>query len=109
LIIFIIIGAGISAFLSGTWRYRKPRLNRVPNALLGGAIMGLGSRMAPGCNIGNIISGIPALSVHSILASAGIVLGVYLGYAVAQRRLQKQMDKLEREAGLKQADEKTVS
>ena len=109
LIIFIIIGAGISAFLSGTWRYRKPRLNRVPNALLGGAIMGLGSRMAPGCNIGNIISGIPALSVHSILASAGIVLGVYLGYAVAQRRLQKQMDKLEREAGLKQADENTGS
>ncbi len=103
LIIFIIAGAGISSFLSGTWRFRRPRLNRVPNAILGGALMGLGSRMAPGCNIGNIISGIPALSVHSFLASAGIALGVYLGYVVAQRNLQKQMSRLEQEAGLKQA------
>ena len=109
LIIFIIVGAGISSLLSGTWRFRRPRLNRVPNAILGGAIMGLGSRMAPGCNIGNIISGIPALSVHSFLASAGIALGVYLGYVVAQRNLQKQMNRLEQEAGLKEVGKQSGS
>jgi len=109
LIILIIVGAGISSLLSGTWRFRRPRLNRVPNALLGGAIMGLGSRMAPGCNIGNIISGIPALSVHSFLASAGIALGVYLGYVVAQKNLQKQMERLEQEAGLQESGKQTGS
>jgi len=109
LIIFIIIGAGIASLLSGTWRYRKPRLNRVPNAVLGGAVMGIGSRMAPGCNIGNIISGLPALSVHSLLASTGIALGVYLGYVVAQRNLQRQMKRLEQEADLKQADKQASS
>ncbi len=95
LIFFIIIGATISSMLGRTFRYRKPRLNRLPNAIGGGMLMGIGSRMAPGCNIGNIISGLPALSVHSMIASFGIALGIYMAYLVAQRNIQRQMKAME--------------
>jgi uncharacterized membrane protein YedE/YeeE len=40
--------------------------------------MGVGSRLALGCNIGNIHSGIAELSVHSFIAAAGIIAGVYV-------------------------------
>jgi hypothetical protein len=40
--------------------------------------MGVGSRLAAGCNIANLFSGVALLSVHSFIAGAGIILGVYV-------------------------------
>lgn len=74
----VIVGAGAAALWSGDFALRTPKLQRVPNAAIGGFLMGSGSRLAPGCNIGNIYSGIASLSVHSFVAAAGIVLGVYV-------------------------------
>ncbi len=75
---FVIVGAGIAAAWSGDFSIRVPKRRRLPNAVVGGFMMGAGSRLAPGCNIGNIYSGIAELSVHSFIAAAGIVLGVYV-------------------------------
>ncbi|MGB9964134.1 YeeE/YedE family protein [Halobacterium hubeiense] len=74
---FVIVGAGLAAAWSGDFSLRVPKRRRLPNAVVGGFMMGAGSRLAPGCNIGNIYSGIAELSVHSFVAAAGIVLGVY--------------------------------
>jgi len=74
----LIVGSFVAAYASGDFRVRKPKLNRVPNYAIGGLLMGVGSRLAAGCNIANLFSGIALLSVHSFLAGAGIILGVYV-------------------------------
>jgi len=74
----LIVGSFIAAYASGDFRIRKPKLNRVPNYAVGGLLMGVGSRLAAGCNIANLFSGVALLSVHSFLAGAGIILGVYV-------------------------------
>lgn len=74
----VIVGAFIAAFWSGDFSIRFPKRRRLPNAIIGGFLMGAGSRLAPGCNIGNIYSGLAELSVHSFIATIGIVAGVYV-------------------------------
>lgn len=78
MIAMVIVGAGVAALWSGDFSLRIPKRRRVPNAVVGGFLMGAGSRLAPGCNIGNIYSGIASLSVHSFIAAVGIVAGVYV-------------------------------
>ncbi|RBI63506.1 YeeE/YedE family protein [halophilic archaeon] len=73
----VIGGAFVAAVWSGDFALRVPKRKRVPNAVVGGFMMGAGSRLAPGCNIGNIYSGLAELSVHSVVATVGIVAGVY--------------------------------
>ncbi|QCS44076.1 YeeE/YedE family protein [Natrinema versiforme] len=75
---FVIVGAFLAALWSGDFSVRVPKRRRLPNAVVGGLMMGTGSRLAPGCNIGNIYSGIAELSVHSFIAAVGIVAGVYV-------------------------------
>ncbi|ELY64083.1 YeeE/YedE family protein [Natronococcus jeotgali] len=75
---FVIVGAFLAASWSGDFSVRVPKRRRLPNAIGGGLLMGAGSRLAPGCNIGNIYSGIAELSVHSFIAAVGIVAGVYV-------------------------------
>ncbi|WP_129116725.1 YeeE/YedE family protein [Halegenticoccus tardaugens] len=75
---FVIVGAALAALWSGDFSLRVPKSRRLPNAVVGGTLMGAGSRLAPGCNIGNIYSGIAELSVHSFIAAIGIIAGVYV-------------------------------
>ncbi|MFB6352883.1 MAG: YeeE/YedE family protein [Halobacteriales archaeon] len=74
----LVVGSFLAAVLSGDFRIRYPKLERLPNPVVGGFLMGVGSRLAPGCNIANLFSGVALLSVHSFLAGAGIVLGTYV-------------------------------
>jgi uncharacterized membrane protein YedE/YeeE len=74
----LVVGSFVAAYASGDFRIRKPKLNRVPNYAAGGLLMGVGSRLAAGCNIANLFSGVALLSVHSFIAGAGIILGVYV-------------------------------
>ena len=53
-----------------------PLLENPKMALLGGSLMGVGSIMAYGCNIGQGMSGISTLSVESLLAVIGMVAGI---------------------------------
>ncbi|MBB6645639.1 YeeE/YedE family protein [Halobellus ruber] len=77
MIAFVIVGAAVAALWSGDFALRVPKRRRLPNALGGGLLMSVGSRLAPGCNVGNIYSGLAELSAHSFVASIGIVAGVY--------------------------------
>ena len=86
LIVGIIAGAALSARLNGTFRWRRPRLRRLPNALAGGFLLAFASRLTPGCNVGNLLSGLPALSLHSLLATVGIAAGIYAAWKVAHLR-----------------------
>lgn len=78
MILSVVVGSFLAATASGDFRIRWPRLERLPNPVVGGLLMGVGSRLAPGCNIANLFSGVALLSLHSLLAGAGIVLGTYV-------------------------------
>ena len=74
----LMAGSFLAAYGSGDFRIRTPRRNRLPNYVVGGLLMGVGSRLAAGCNIANLFSGVALLSVHSFLAGFGIIVGVYV-------------------------------
>lgn len=74
----LMVGSFLAAWFSGDFRIRTPNRNRLPNYVVGGFLMGIGSRLAAGCNIANLFSGIALLSVHSVLAGLGILVGVYI-------------------------------
>ncbi len=78
LVIFIIVGAFISSLLSKSFKFRLPKAKRLPSAIGGGLLMGIASRMAPGCNIANVIAGVGGLSIASFLVIIGMAVGVFI-------------------------------
>ena len=74
----LIVGSFVAAYASGDFRLRFPRKERLHNPVIGGLLMGVGSRLAPGCNIANLFSGVALLSTHSIVAGAGMIAGAYV-------------------------------
>jgi uncharacterized membrane protein YedE/YeeE len=71
------LGAVLSAVATGEFSVRLPDRETLPYATTGGLLMGVGASLAPGCNIGNMFTGVAQLSVHGLVASAGMVAGAY--------------------------------
>lgn len=78
LIIFLIIGSFVAAVLSKSFKIRKPKLSRLPVAITGGLLMGIASRIAPGCNIANVITGMGGLSIASVFVIIGMMIGIFI-------------------------------
>jgi hypothetical protein len=82
----LVLGAGLAAGLAGRFgiaRRLTPRL--VAAGLIGGLLLGYGARIAYGCNIGAMFSGIASTSLHGWLWGAAALLGTPVG--VRLRRL----------------------
>jgi uncharacterized membrane protein YedE/YeeE len=79
LVIGIVIGAFISAIIAKEFKLRTPKhAKTILIQFIGGLAMGFGAITAMGCNIGNILSGFPLLSLGSLLSGAFIILGCWL-------------------------------
>jgi uncharacterized membrane protein YedE/YeeE len=79
----IILGAVLAAGLAGSFApAKKIRFNLVLTAIIGGLLLGYGARLAFGCNIGGMFSGIASGSLHGwlwlVAGFTGAVTGVYL-------------------------------
>lgn len=79
----IILGALIAAGLAGRFEpVLKIPLRSLLAAVLGGLLLGIGARMAYGCNIGAFFSGVASSSLHGwvwiLFALAGNWLGVQM-------------------------------
>lgn len=81
LIFFLIVGAFVAALLSNSFKIRWPKKSRLPYAIIGGLLMGVASRMAPGCNIANVITGVGGLSISSFIVVFGMIIGIYIAMA----------------------------
>jgi len=81
----IILGALLATLLASQFKIRKIKSKKqVVTAILGGLLMGYGARIAFGCNIGALFSGISSLSV------SGWVFALFLFWgAIAGGRLLK--------------------
>lgn len=76
---FVISTAVVSLLLalaSKQFKITAPGKGMTKMALLGGSLMGFGAIIAYGCNIGQGLSGISTLSVESLLAVIGMILGI---------------------------------
>ena len=78
--ISFVIGTAIVSLLlalaTKQFKITAPQKGMVKMALLGGSLMGIGGIMAYGCNIGQGLSGISTLSLESLLAVTGMVVGI---------------------------------
>lgn len=79
------LGALAGAFGSKSFRWIAPAGERVGAYVAGGVLMGIGAVFAGGCNVGQGLSGISSLSIHSFIAVGGILIGML----VSLRRLQR--------------------
>jgi uncharacterized membrane protein YedE/YeeE len=73
-------GALISCLLAAQWKLRTIKsVRQVWAGVLGGLLMGIGARIAPGCNIGAMFSTIPAFSLSGWIFLVFVFLGAVAG------------------------------
>ncbi|AVX20995.1 hypothetical protein SAMN02745885_00482 [Carboxydocella sporoproducens DSM 16521] len=76
-------GALIAALLGGNFKIRVPvQRRRLVQGLLGGIIAGFGTRLAMGCNLAAMFTGIPQFSLHTWLFTLATIAGTYLGLKI---------------------------
>ncbi len=76
----IMIGAAVAASLGGTWAlHRGIPWRTAVAAVLGGVLMGIGARLAGGCNIGAYLAGIASGSLSGWLWGAFALAGTWVG------------------------------
>jgi uncharacterized membrane protein YedE/YeeE len=76
----IMIGAAVAAALGGTWTlHRGVPWRTAVAAVLGGVLMGIGARLAGGCNIGAYLAGIASGSLSGWVWGAVAILGTWAG------------------------------
>ncbi|GLZ31026.1 membrane protein [Lentzea sp. NBRC 105346] len=76
----IMIGAAIAAAAAGAWKIHSQIPWRTAlAAVLGGVLMGVGARLANGCNIGAYLGGISVGSLHGWLWGVFALGGTWIG------------------------------
>jgi len=82
---FLALGVVLGAACAMRGRLRLPDRARAVRALGGGVLMGVGGNLAHGCNIGNGLTGVPLLSLGSMLATGAMALGAAATWRLAIR------------------------
>jgi hypothetical protein len=77
LVLGVVVGAAVAALIAGEIGLRAPAPKMLVQTFGGGLLMGFGAVCASGCNVGHILSGVPQLSLGSIVGGASIVLGAW--------------------------------
>lgn len=75
----IIGGAFVSALLAKQFQIRMAPTRELIKGLLGGTLMGIGSALSFGCNIGGFFSATSALSLAGPAMMIGLIVGSFLG------------------------------
>lgn len=76
----VIAGSLIATLTASQFKWKKIKSKKqFIFALFGGIMMGYGTRLASGCNIGAFFSGIPSFSLHAWVFGAFTILGAWVG------------------------------
>jgi hypothetical protein len=76
----ILVGALFSTLAASEFKFKKPKNGRqILGAVIGGLLMGYGARIAFGCNIGALYSGISTLSLSGWIYGIFMFLGAVIG------------------------------
>lgn len=74
-----VLGAFISACLGKEFALRVPPYREMVKAVLAGILMGVGSALAGGCNIGGFYNAVGNLAANGFAMMLGLIIGVVLG------------------------------
>ncbi len=80
----LLSGAMIGGWTAGRLKLVLPNSRRLVRCLVGGAIMGVGSRLIPGGNTGLILIGLPLLRPNAWLAFASMCVAITVAIRVAR-------------------------
>lgn len=76
----IVLGAALASAAGGAWvLHRRIPLNTAAAAVIGGVLMGIGARLASGCNIGAYLAGIASGSASGWIWGLAALGGTWLG------------------------------
>ncbi len=76
----IIVGALFATLMASQFKIKKIKSKKqIVSAALGGLLMGYGARIAFGCNIGALYSGIASLSLSGWVYAIGMFFGAVVG------------------------------
>lgn len=86
--IAVIIGAFIATMLAAQFKVRKIKNKKqLMFGLLGGILIGYGSRLALGCNVGGFYSAIPLLTIQGWIFLIFMFLGSFIGVKILYKYL----------------------
>ena len=89
-------GAAIMALYSNEFKWKKPTMELAFWAIIGGALMGIGSRLAMGCNVGAFLIRISNGNPSGWLFGIGMIGGAFIGVKVfnwyTERKMAKEME-----------------
>jgi uncharacterized membrane protein YedE/YeeE len=74
----IILGAAIFANITGEFKWKWPNAETVVLALVGGALMGIGSRIGMGCNIGAFFAAVTNGDITGWIFLLGMIVGGFI-------------------------------
>ena len=74
-----VLGAFVSACLGKDFALRVPPYREMVKAAIAGILMGIGSTLAGGCNVGGFYNALGNLSANGFAMMLGLLLGVVLG------------------------------
>ena len=75
----LIGGAAVMALLHNEFKWKKPTLELATWAIIGGAFMGIGSRLALGCNVGAFFVRTAMGDMSGWLFGIGMIGGAFIG------------------------------
>lgn len=78
----IILGAAVIALSRREFKWKMPNLETATFAIIGGALMGLGARIAMGCNIGAFFATVTNGDLSGWVFLAGMAAGAWLAVKV---------------------------
>lgn len=84
----VILGAFWATLAASQARFRPIRHKKyIVSALIGGALMGYGARIAYGCNIGGLLNGIASSSLTGWIFAGAVFGGTWLGAKILVKYL----------------------
>lgn len=87
IVIAMLAGSLVAALAAGDFRWRVPELKRrFVQALGGGMVAGFGARLAFGCNLAAMFTGIPQFSLHAWVFTLTTALGTWVGVRLIRQR-----------------------
>jgi len=89
----LIGGAAVMALLSNEFKFKKPLKETVAWALIGGALMGIGSRLGLGCNVGAFFVRVAMGDTSGWLFGFGMIAGAYIGVKFFNWYIERKMAK----------------
>ncbi|SKC90875.1 YeeE/YedE family protein [Maledivibacter halophilus] len=76
----LVFGALIAALLASEFKWKRMKNKKqLIFGLIGGVLMGYGSRLSFGCNIGAYFSAVPSFSLHGWVYGIFMFIGAFIG------------------------------